>query len=80
MMFQITLAALCLSENIDTHINMKGHNIFSIIIQAMKTNRRKHGSFGPCDVHVGFPKFDRWPTLTLLATVAISSLKKCIGQ
>jgi hypothetical protein len=26
-------------------------------------------SYGPCDVHVGFPIFGRWPTLTSLATV-----------
>jgi hypothetical protein len=26
-------------------------------------------SYGPCDVHVGFLVFDRWPTLTLLPTV-----------
>jgi hypothetical protein len=46
----------------------------------MKTMKRRYRSFGPCDVHVGFPKFDRWPTLTLLATVASCCLRECMGQ
>jgi hypothetical protein len=41
-------------------------------------NEEDEKSFGPCDVLVGFPKFDRWPTLTLLATVASSVITGCV--